>query len=361
MSSSSQDFIRKIKELEDKSKAAEFDRRNYEIEKQKEKDRIEFYENDNARIRSENAQLKIEIEILTLKMENMQLKTGQVNSNSRLSPPNPKQPISRFPLPNVEQKHSIDIFQPIMSPSYERSKTPGPQQKRASKIDLDPSKIDLAYPKQKNESPVQKSRQTSARGLPVATSPPIQINPIPNILNKQDCRLEGNKINHSPKNNNLCIVAFDPVVSSGITRFQGFFDKISSNCMIGIADASIIFDANASIGQYKGKILSYSSINGFLQHMSFPGIRGNKQFINKQIISCEVDLASQPKSVHFFVDNEEQRNYVVDIPPAIRFMICLFNSNSQFTIQKLEKLSCSSAIGVDESKEFEWGQNWNNE
>ncbi|KAA6395873.1 MAG: hypothetical protein EZS28_008600 [Streblomastix strix] len=39
-------------------------------------------------------------------------------------------------------------------------------------------------------------------------------------------------------------VAFDPIISSGIVRFEGFLEKHPNQFIIGIADSSAVFGSN---------------------------------------------------------------------------------------------------------------------
>lgn len=48
---------------------------------------------------------------------------------------------------------------------------------------------------------------------------------------------------------------------------------------------------------------------------------GNAEFANREKIGCEVVMDQKPRRVHFFVEGEEQKNAVVEIPQAIRFLV----------------------------------------
>ncbi|KAA6387669.1 MAG: putative Protein kinase, partial [Streblomastix strix] len=180
----------------------------------------------------------------------------------------------------------------------------------------------------------------------------------PIIPSATDCQIQDTKVIHSADNSNICVVAYDPVITDGIYRFEGTFENTSNFCMIGIADASIVFEPNVHPGQYEGKTLTYASNNGALQNLSCPGVRGNQDFTNKQKVAIEVDMVSNPRKVHFFLNDWEQRNSVFNIPPAVRFLICIYNPSSQFTLSKFDRVFDTSAQGVFRGKEFEWGKQW---
>ncbi|KAA6402739.1 MAG: hypothetical protein EZS28_001730 [Streblomastix strix] len=61
------------------------------------------------------------------------------------------------------------------------------------------------------------------------------------ISDKEHVYQEGCKIIHTDKFE-LSTVAFDPIISSGIVRFEGFFkDHPKWFCIIGITDSSAVF------------------------------------------------------------------------------------------------------------------------
>ncbi|KAA6381319.1 MAG: hypothetical protein EZS28_023155 [Streblomastix strix] len=64
------------------------------------------------------------------------------------------------------------------------------------------------------------------------------------------------------------------------------------------------------------------------------------------------------RKAYFFVDGEEQKNFVFNIPQEIRFYAFVQQQNSSFEVTKFEMLQKSSACGVVGSKGWEWGKEW---
>ncbi|KAA6378132.1 MAG: hypothetical protein EZS28_026340 [Streblomastix strix] len=170
---------------------------------------------------------------------------------------------------------------------------------------------------------------------------------------------EGLKIFHADKFGKST-VAFNPIISSGIVRFGGIFDQRSSfvSFMIGIADSSAIFgsDLDPYEGENEKKTVCYSQ-TGEISHIG-GDIPGNSEIQENKTVSCEVNMSITPRTLTFFIDNQEQPLSVTNIPSSIRFWIFLFDKNSSFTISRFENTKQSSAKGIKGSRVFEWGTEW---
>ncbi|KAA6403260.1 MAG: hypothetical protein EZS28_001203 [Streblomastix strix] len=86
------------------------------------------------------------------------------------------------------------------------------------------------------------------------------------------------------------------------------------------------------------------------------GYVSNQGFICGQRIGAEVNMISRPRRLVFFVDDVEQKYQIINIPEAISFQYCIYQSNFSFTITKFERYSSSSAHGVTGSQGFELGK-----
>ncbi|KAA6362151.1 MAG: hypothetical protein EZS28_042322, partial [Streblomastix strix] len=90
----------------------------------------------------------------------------------------------------------------------------------------------------KSEPKVQQIQQQ----VPPSLNPNMLVGIIPDI---EDAYQQGIKIIRTDKYGPSTI-AFDPIISNGIVRFGGFFERHSNiyNFMIGIADSSAVFGSN---------------------------------------------------------------------------------------------------------------------
>ncbi|KAA6376110.1 MAG: putative serine/threonine-protein kinase Nek3, partial [Streblomastix strix] len=159
----------------------------------------------------------------------------------------------------------------------------------------------------------------------------------------------------------LSTVAFNPVITSGIVRFGGFFkDHPNGYFNFGITDSSAVFGSND--GPYEGengkKTVRYFNL-GDLYHIGYNYISGNSRIEENKTIAMEVNMNIRPRTLTFFYDNQEQPLSVINIPSSIRFYIFLYDSNSSFTITQFENFQYSSAKGgIKGQRIVDWGKEW---
>ncbi|KAA6378188.1 MAG: hypothetical protein EZS28_026285 [Streblomastix strix] len=94
-----------------------------------------------------------------------------------------------------------------------------------------------------------------------------------------------------------------------------------------------------------------------VHQVSFPA-KGNQIFQCGQRLQIEVDLKSVPSKVVFFIDGEQQKNYVTGVPDKIRFFAFAQQAGSSFHITRSERLRQSSARIDADSVAWKWGENW---
>ncbi|KAA6382558.1 MAG: hypothetical protein EZS28_021916 [Streblomastix strix] len=165
----------------------------------------------------------------------------------------------------------------------------------------------------------------------------------PNINMGYQCQQQGNKIVHFQGNDNACPVTYNPVISSGVVRFEGIFENANEFRIIGVADASVIYVANYGPRvQNPDKAVRFNGVGGELFHIHQDTCGQLNKFSNFQRVACEVNMNSSPRTAYFFVEGTEQPYCVYNIPNAIRF----------------ERVSSSSGKNFD--KRLEWGKEWKN-
>ncbi|KAA6376047.1 MAG: hypothetical protein EZS28_028428 [Streblomastix strix] len=207
--------------------------------------------------------------------------------------------------------------------------------------------------------------KTEPKVLQIQQQVPPSLNPnmlVGIIPDKYYAYQQGLKIIHAGKDGRST-VAFNPIISSGIVRFGGFFEDPDYNPFfkIGIADSSAVFGSNElpREGENQKKTVCYFK-DGEIAHIG-DCIPGNSQIESNKSVSCEVNMNISPRTLTFFYDNQEQGLSVRNIPPSIRFIIYLYDANSSFTINRFENVQYSYAKGVSDGKVFEWGKQWKRE
>ncbi|KAA6396153.1 MAG: hypothetical protein EZS28_008319 [Streblomastix strix] len=205
-----------------------------------------------------------------------------------------------------------------------------------------------------------KAQQTSKHAISSIDSiPPVAIFEHPDRAHQ-----EGNKIVKTDDDDGNSLSAFNPIISSEIVRFEGKFKNIDGGYFtIGIFDAVTFFKDEKwpdEDDETMKRILIYGN-NRTLIHFSEDNTIEMPEFKNDQRVAFEVNMSSTPRTLNFFIDDEQLPVQIINIPSAIRFYIGIDNEESSFTITRFERLQSSSAQEINESKTLEWGKQWENE
>ncbi|KAA6392770.1 MAG: hypothetical protein EZS28_011703 [Streblomastix strix] len=172
-------------------------------------------------------------------------------------------------------------------------------------------------------------------------------------------KTEKNKFIHSNDNEKYCTIAIDPPISKGVVRLEVVYElNAGYGQCIGIADSSIQF--NAHMGPWdqgnQDKTVRFWNY-GKIEHVS-NGLKGNGEYKDNQRVAIEVDMRSEPRKVYLYIDNAEQPNSVVGIPPEIRFWCCICAPSSAFTITKFLNLAQSSTRMTHGQRQWQYGREW---
>ncbi|KAA6359855.1 MAG: hypothetical protein EZS28_044619 [Streblomastix strix] len=84
----------------------------------------------------------------------------------------------------------------------------------------------------------------------------------------------------------------------------------------------------------------------------------NDEFSSGDRVAMELDMNSMPRTLTFFVNDVEQKNYVTNIPAAVRFFALLYKQGTQFKVLKFETLSIPTAKHLKGSRAWKWGTEW---
>ncbi|KAA6402232.1 MAG: hypothetical protein EZS28_002247 [Streblomastix strix] len=144
----------------------------------------------------------------------------------------------------------------------------------------------------------------------------------PLISYPDDVIINQNLFTHTNENDYNCTILFNPVITSGITKFEIFTVQDIFN--LGIAEESATYER---------------------KEIPFPKM---EQFIILNItiwgatvcfIITRLNLESDPTTLTFFLNNKEQKIYITHIPHAVRFWVCISNKGSAFKLLNFEKIA----------------------
>ncbi|KAA6394531.1 MAG: hypothetical protein EZS28_009943 [Streblomastix strix] len=174
---------------------------------------------------------------------------------------------------------------------------------------------------------------------------------VPKSLLSKDVKVERNIF--TSINDNHTTILYDPLIKKGIVRFEVY--SIRSLDKIGIADDSVRYERKED-PEARGfdKIVRYDC-PGWIQH-SGDFIEGNAKFRTEDSVALELNMDSRPRTLTFFVNDEEQPNYVTNIPAAVRAFM-MFKDES-FKVLKFESLPAPTAQHAAGSRFWEFGKYW---
>ncbi|KAA6376829.1 MAG: hypothetical protein EZS28_027644 [Streblomastix strix] len=315
--------------------------RSLEVEKEKEKDRADLSEQENQKALSEIDKLKQKVNLTEQEKQKAQSERDQEKRRA-----------------DTEHAENDKLKQEKQKELQEKQKSQFEVTRLTTEVQQLKSEISKLRPlttspkeQQKPEPKLQQIQKSVPSSLSTITYQSI-IPDSDHVIQQENKIIRTNKGKYST-------VAFDPVITSGIVRFGGFFERHSiSLFIIGIADASAVFGSDECPwdGYNEKKTVCYW-YNGRISHIGGE-ISGNSSIELNKSVSCEVNMNISPRTLTFFYDNQEQGLSVRNIPSSIRFWVFLQHENSSFTINRFENVQYSSAKGVSNGKVFEWGKEW---
>ncbi|KAA6364864.1 MAG: hypothetical protein EZS28_039610 [Streblomastix strix] len=87
-------------------------------------------------------------------------------------------------------------------------------------------------------------------------------------------------------------------------------------------------------------------------------IDGNKSFVKDGTITMELNMDSSPRTLTFFNQGKEQKNYVKGLPPAIRLWAYFLAVGAIFEVTQFERLDSPTAKHGPKSVGWRWGEQW---
>ncbi|KAA6403494.1 MAG: hypothetical protein EZS28_000977 [Streblomastix strix] len=156
----------------------------------------------------------------------------------------------------------------------------------------------------------------------------------------QDVEISGDAYKHTDENTNYSTLLFNPVINKGIVKLEVL--NVEDLYAVGIADESVCYGRNEP-PQIKGwnKIVEYHC-DGDIRHIG-EYFKGNSEFsTDGSRIGMELNMESNPRSLTFFINDEEQPNFIINIPNAVRIWVFSnlmskeFMTDTNFVISVME-------------------------
>ncbi|KAA6356002.1 MAG: hypothetical protein EZS28_048471, partial [Streblomastix strix] len=147
-----------------------------------------------------------------------------------------------------------------------------------------------------------------------------------------------------------------PVINKGIVKLEVL--NVEDLYAVGIADESVRYGRNEP-PQIKGwdKIVEYHC-DGGIRHIGIY-FKGNSEFsTDGSRIGMELNMDSKPHSLTFFINDEEQPNFIINIPNAVRIWCHTLQKSASFKFTKFEFLSTPTARHGEGSRAWEYGKQW---
>ncbi|KAA6396118.1 MAG: hypothetical protein EZS28_008357 [Streblomastix strix] len=173
----------------------------------------------------------------------------------------------------------------------------------------------------------------------------------------KDVLIEGNIFTHTKENQNFAPIVFDPAISSGIYKVE--IHPIEALLGIGIGYESNCFEQNEEACARGFDRIVYYDNSGLMRHIG-PYVAGNARFDSLKRVAMEVNMDVNPRTLTFFVNDVEQKNYVTWLPPSIKFYAYFYNKGAQFKVFNFEKLAEPTAKHGVSTKKYKFGEDWKN-
>ncbi|KAA6369432.1 MAG: hypothetical protein EZS28_035041 [Streblomastix strix] len=151
----------------------------------------------------------------------------------------------------------------------------------------------------------------------------------------------------------FAVVQFDPPINKGILRIE--IQNVEYVNQIGISPENLLFGETIKtpIARGLGRTVSYFFTGEIQQN----GMVKNQEYSNAgDRITLELNMDTEPKSLTFFINNVEQKFFVVKIPDSVRLWVH-FNGIGSFKILNFERVAAPLAKH-EGSVALIWGDDW---
>ncbi|KAA6379822.1 MAG: hypothetical protein EZS28_024650 [Streblomastix strix] len=93
--------------------------------------------------------------------------------------------------------------------------------------------------------------------------------------------------------------------------------------------------------------------NDYVYHKGIPKA-GNNKMISNQKVAIEVNMNSNPRTAHLFIDGKQQPVFISGFPSSIQFFFQLYYEDDQIQILSLKRLNEPTVQIVEKAEEVKY-------
>ncbi|KAA6387319.1 MAG: hypothetical protein EZS28_017155 [Streblomastix strix] len=152
------------------------------------------------------------------------------------------------------------------------------------------------------------------------------------------------------------VIQFDPLIKSGIVRFEVLDGRNLSE--VGIAKMDAHYKRNED--PYSG--LNYIFVAGWkptgcLSHLG-DSVYTDSKYSDGDVVALELNMDSDPRTLSLFVNGKMQNDFITHVPDAVRFWAHISKIGDSFKVLKFERLPNPTGVHCEESREWKYGEDW---
>ncbi|KAA6382817.1 MAG: hypothetical protein EZS28_021655 [Streblomastix strix] len=189
--------------------------------------------------------------------------------------------------------------------------------------------------------------------IPVQVTGPIDHEPIINYE-------PGIKVNYdsfTKGDSSKQVIQFDPLIRSGIVRFEVLNVKKLKGIGIANRDANFGRHEDAFVGTNAIQVVEWKP-NGSLHHNK-NAVFYDSRYKEGDCIALELNMDSEIRTLSLFVNGKMQNDYITHIPDAVRFWTYTNTVGDSFRVLKFERQQYPTGMHCEGSRSWKYGEDWN--
>lgn len=171
------------------------------------------------------------------------------------------------------------------------------------------------------------------------------------LSQKMNAVVDGSTVTLTTASNTTILL--DAIIAEGCWHCAVQFEKTGKGKRaIGIVNANATVEGDYPLGADKDSLGYYGQTAPVRQNGQW--VIGNEEWTEGDVVHVEVNMMNKVKTVHFWVNSQQQPIYFTHIPSNIRFAAMLTVPGSSIKVLSLKRLSAPSAKIVLWESAVEW-------